>query len=125
MLLYKNMDIWKHGKYIDMWSLVHFLSGYNLFLLFFSLGYEFIHAMVFSLILLLAWEIFEWVTKIIEPSLNVMADIVVGFLGFLFAGYLHNILNLSFSYLYFGIILGVTITLSVWGFLDFLKRGYR
>lgn len=119
------MDIWKHGKYIDMWSVVHFLSGYCLFLLFYIMDYEFVHAMFFSIFLLILWEFFEWITDIIEPSLNVIADLIVGFSGFMFGWFLHYFLNRPFDSIYLGFALGITLTLSLWGFYDFTKRGYR
>lgn len=119
------MDIWKHGKYIDMWSTVHFLSGYSLFLIFNIIGYDLLHSMIISVSLLILWEFFEWITDIIEPSLNVMTDIIVGFLGFSLGWFLHYFLDQQFDVIYLGFIIVVTLSLSLWGFLDFLKRGYR
>lgn len=117
------MDIWKHGKYIDLWSVVHFLSGFVLAGLWYVFGFGFIPAIVGSIFLLLLWEIVEEVTKIIEPSINVIFDIITGFLGFLFGAYIFYIKSESLIYLYAALVLSVS--LGVWGFLDFLKRGYR
>ncbi len=117
-----KMDFWKHGKYVDMWSVVHFLSGYNLFLFFNLWGLDLVYSLIFSVILLLLWEVFEWSVKIIEASPNVIMDIVIGFLGFVFGWFIHNILNLESSILYFIIILSMTIVLSISGFLKFLKK---
>ena len=118
------MDIWKHGKYIDTWSVVHFLSGFLLSVLFYKLGYEFLTAAIFSLVALVAWEGFEWAVKIIEPSINVIMDLIIGFAGFLLGAYLYYLINFPVGN-YFYIILAVSIALPTWGFLDFLKRGYR
>jgi hypothetical protein len=119
------MDIWKHGKYVDLWSLVHFLSGFLLGAIFFALGYTFLTALLLSTILLLLWEAFEWLTKISEPSVNVAMDMVVGLAGFLAGAYLYYFLDVPFEMLHFSILLTATLLLSLWGFFDFLKRGYR
>lgn len=118
------MDIWKHGKYVDTWSVVHLLSGFLLAGMFYRFEYSFLQAFIFSTLLLFAWEAFEWLIKIIEPSVNVMVDIIVGVFGFLIGAYLFYALQGSFS-LFFYPVLVTTTALSLWGFIDFLKRGYR
>ena len=119
------MDIWKHRKYVDMWSIVHFLSGFLLVTVFNWLDYTFTSALLISTILLLAWEAFEWVIKIIEPSINVVMDMVLGLSGFFVGVYLYYFLNKPFDATYFWTILIIVMLLSSWGFFDFLKRGYR
>jgi uncharacterized membrane protein YeaQ/YmgE (transglycosylase-associated protein family) len=118
------MDIWKHGTYVDMWSVVHVLSGFLLAALFYKTGYRLVPALVSSALLLIAWEAFEWLAKIIEPSINVAVDIVVGLIGFSVGVMIFYILGKPFE-IYFYPILILTIALSVWGFIDFKKRGYR
>lgn len=118
------MDIWKHGTYIDLWSLVHLLSGFLLAGVFYGSGTGFLQAFIFSALLLIAWEMFEWVVKIIEPSLNVMVDIIIGLVGFFVGGYLYYKLGMPFAQSFYPILM-VTLALSTWGFVDFLKRGYR
>lgn len=119
------MDIWKHGKYIDTWSLVHFLSGTILVSIFYLIGYQFTTALILATVLLFVWEIFEWITKIIEPSANVIMDIIFGLAGFFTGAYFYYFLEKPFEMSYFAALLLITAFLSLWGFLDFLKRGYR
>lgn len=118
------MDIWKHGAYLDTWSFVHFLSGFISVGIFYKIGYEFVLSLIFSFLILIAWEFFEFLIKIIEPSMNVLLDVIVGLLGILFGTYVFYFLNGHFN-IYFYSALIITIILSVWGFTDFLKRGYR
>ena len=118
------MDIWKHGKYLDLWSLVHFLSGFVLCGLFYWLGSGFIWTLVYTTMLLILWEIFEFLIKIIEPSWNVAVDILVGLVGFFSAAYLYFWRG-SFDTSFYLVMVGITIAISLWGFLDFLKKGYR
>ena|SRR3989344_2277427 len=118
------MDIWKHGKYLDLWSFVHFLSGFVLGGLFYWLGFGFLWAFIYSALLLILWEVFEFFIKIIEPSVNVTVDIVIGLVGFFLAAWFY-FLKTGFDLpIYLGGV-GLTLLLSLWGFLDFLKRGYR
>lgn len=119
------MDIWKHGKYADLWSVVHFLSGFLLGAIFFAVGYTFLSALLTSTVLLFLWEIFEWMVKISEPSINVMMDMVFGLAGFLVGAYVYYFLDMHFEVIHFWVILTITLLLSLWGFFDFLKKGYR
>lgn len=117
------MDIWKHGTYVDLWSIVHLLSGFVLAGLFYMADISFVVAIIASIFILLFWEVFEEITKIIEPSINVVVDIIVGFLGFLVGAYVFYVSHQSSAYAFAALLL--TIGLAAWGFLDFLKRGYR
>ena len=118
------MNIWKHGKYLDLWSLVHFLSGFLLCGLFYWLGLGFIWAFVYSTFLLILWEAFEFIIKIIEPSVNVTVDILIGLIGFFLAAWFYFLSNKFDASIYLALV-GITFAISLWGFLDFLKRGYR
>lgn len=117
------MDIWKHGTYIDLWSVVHLLSGFILAGLFSFFEVSFVVAIIISIFILLLWEVFEEVTKIIEPSINVVIDIIIGFSGFLVGAYMFYVLKQPAVYAVIAALCAVG--LAAWGFFDFLKRGYR
>lgn len=119
------MDIWKHGRYVDLWSLVHVLSGALLGSGLFGLGYGLMTVIVLSLFLLAAWEVFEWAVRIIEPSPNVLVDMLAGALGMGAACYWHYALANGFSVPQFTVLLFATLALALWGFLDFHFHGYR
>ena len=119
------MDFWKHGRYLDGWSVVHFLSGFVLGCLFYWLGLGFPSAFIASLACLFAWEGFEAAIKIIEPSPNVFVDVIVGILGFFLAAHLYFFGGAPFSPVLCFIALAATVILSFLGFRDYLKRGYR
>lgn len=118
-------DIWKHGKFVDMWSVVHLSSGFLLSGFLYWMGYSFELSLILAVAALVAWEGFEWLTRIIEPSVNVFVDIIIGMVGFLVGAYLYFGGARSFDPVDFWIVLAVTLVLSLWGFLDFKKRGYR
>lgn len=117
------MDIWKHGTYVDTWSIVHFLSGFLLAGISLKLGLGIVTALLISTVLLVSWEAFEWLLKIIEPSMNVMMDIIIGIAGFFTGAYL--MMNYQGFEWVFYVALVATVGLSLWGFFDFRKRGYR
>lgn len=118
-------DIWKHGKYVDTWSVVHFLSGFLLTAACYWAGLDLRDSLTLSLALLLLWEAFEALMRIIEPSPNLIADIVIGLLGSFLAALMYFYLALTLVPLVFYILLAVVVGMSLWGFLDYLIRGYR
>lgn len=119
------LDIWRHGRYVDLWSLVHILSGALLAGIFFYLGLNLFWSATFALIVLLGWEFFEAVIGIGETVGNVVMDIILGMAGYLGLAYLHYYGGLLFDWRNYLILLLLTLILSAWGFVDFLKRGYR
>lgn len=119
------MDVWKHGTFIDLWSLVHLFSGVLLASGLYGLGFGLTFATLISVVLLIAWEVLEWKMKIIEPSINVAVDIGIGILGFGIGAYWHYVLVTPFSVIEFSILLFVTLSMALWGFIDFNFRGYR
>ncbi len=119
------MDIWKHGKYLDTWSLVHFLSGVLIADGLYGMGYSFLASLLISVVAITIWEIYEWVTGIIEPGANVLVDLLVGGAGFALGSAYHYYWSMPFSKIGFYTLLSVTLALSLWGFFDFIKRGYR
>ena len=119
------MNTWKHGQYVDLWSLVHLLSGSLLCILLASLGLGFLLALLLVTALLCLWEVYEWLLKILEVPTNVAADLVIGMAGFLLAAYWHYFLGNAFP---LGVVLALgilTALLSLWGFSDLVRRGYR
>ncbi|MBU2103638.1 hypothetical protein KKD81_02845 [Patescibacteria group bacterium] len=119
------MDIWKHGAFVDGWSVVHFLSGFFIALLFYTIGFSIVLTVLCTLAALVLWEVYEWILGILETPPNVAADIVLGSLGAGVALYFYFfrgetlpewlLLTLFFSML----------ALSLWGFIDQYKNGYR
>ena len=119
------VDIWKHGTYLDLWSIVHILSGALLASVCFYFGFNFFWSAVVTFFLVVLWELFEVLLKINEPKKNMLMDIIIGMVGFYIVGYLHFSKGWPWSSEFFFSLLFVTLGLSFWGFLDFTKRGYR
>lgn len=118
-------DIWKHGKYIDLWTVVHILSGALLAGIFYYLGLDLFWSATYTLVVLLGWEFFEALVGIGETVGNVVMDIIFGMAGYLALAHLHYFEHWGFDWRAYLSLLFVTLFLSLWGFVDFLKRGYR
>ena len=75
-------DIWREGKWLDMWSVVHVLSGVSI-----GLGLYFLHlgavaSLALTFVSLVAYELWEAMVKIEEAPTNRCMDVVVGMVGF-------------------------------------------
>lgn len=79
---HNKKDKWIGGKYIDLWSLVHFLAGtlWGFFPSLFGLSV----ILVFPALLAVAvsWEFFELHHGITEKKSNSLSDITVSIVGF-------------------------------------------
>src|SRR4051812_8275826 len=84
---------WHEGKYADLWSFVHFLSGIvggtGLLLIHVPESYAWATAVTLTIV----WEIYEWKTGMGEDIQNVLADILLGIsggaVGYLYVRHLH------------------------------------
>jgi hypothetical protein len=116
-------DIWREGKYIDLWSLVHLLSGFILAGWLSFIGAP-LHASVgIATIIFAVWEIFEHVYKI-EVTSNQITDLIVNYVGF-FIFYLTRDLFLRGAVSVVAITTIITLLLSLSGFLAFMRRKTR
>lgn len=75
-------DIWREGKYLDLWSVPHFLSGIVLGLIMHFLNYQAVPTFIIAFLILVAYEMFEVIVKIEETRMNRVLDVVVGMVSF-------------------------------------------
>jgi membrane protein implicated in regulation of membrane protease activity len=113
---FKRTDIWREGKWLDLWSVVHFLSGAC-----FGFGMYIVHfdavASVFLVLLsLVAYELWEAMVRIVETPQNRVMDVVVGMASFL-PTFFFFVPSLSASELLpaFVAVLAINIALSYFG----------
>jgi len=118
-MLKKNswtVNIWKEGRYIDIWHVNHFTAGLLMggipVFLPFSLWFGFL----ISLIGMLAWEYSEVVRDLYEFPINKTLDVVTGVVGFFLMYRVYvwvgHPLDLSIFYILFLIF----IIIEIWGF---------
>jgi hypothetical protein len=76
---------WRERKFIDLWSLVHFLGGFAIGGILILLDFEPYIAGAIAAALFAGWEIFEILAKIHEHGSNRISDIVIDYSGFFLA----------------------------------------
>jgi hypothetical protein len=113
---FERTDIWREGKWLDLWSVVHFLSGISV-----GLGLYFLHfgafaSTDFALLSFIAYEMWETVVHIEEDPTNKFMDVVVGMASFLPSFFLlAPELSHASLILTFGSVLVVNVVMSVFG----------
>lgn len=121
-----KVDIWKEGKYFDLWHVNHFLAGLLLANLTLFLKIELWIGFTFSLTLMLAWEVFEIVKKIEETKFNRCFDVIFSVASFFLVIYLNQnyLLTTGLNILfYFSLILW--LILESWGYWAYKIRSRK
>ena len=65
---FARTDIWREGTWLDLWSVVHFLSGSSI-----GLGFYFLHfgkaaSLVLALLSLISYEMWEVIVQLRAPQ---------------------------------------------------------
>ena|SRR3989338_3419759 len=103
------MNIWREGKYLDLWSVNHFLSGVVFAGWMFVLGSNLLVTFILYLAISMGWEIFEIFHKVKEDIGNKMIDVAIGVMGF----FLIYILNADGSFNLYSLIAVTIIYISM------------
>jgi uncharacterized protein YacL len=81
-------DLWREGAWLDLWSVVHVLSGLLLGFFFYYLDIHAIFGVLLAVLVLTVYELFEMFVEIYEAPTNRFMDVVVGIVGYLLAFFL-------------------------------------
>lgn len=120
--LLERTDVWREGKWLDLWSVVHVLSGMSFGFGMHLFPWEPSASVVIVLVLLIAYEMFEVIAEIEETPTNRFMDVVTGMVGFLPVYFLlvphmtHDVWYGSFA-----MVLSVNIGMSVIGWMESRK----
>jgi hypothetical protein len=121
-MLNKIEEYWKEGKYFDLWSVNHVLTGVMLGGVLFGFGVPFAITLWISLALFIAWEIFEITSDVKEHILNLLMDVVFDLVGLFFSAWVYLTLKKSFSPLVW-ILLALTLTIfTLRGYIAYRRR---
>ncbi len=80
---YERTDIWREGKWLDLWSVVHFLSGMSIGFAFYLVELGAVASVIIVFLGLTAYEMWEKIVGIEEAATNRVMDVVVGMVSFL------------------------------------------
>lgn len=112
----KRTDIWREGKWLDLWSVVHILSGISMAFILFQFHFGAPASIVLAFLLLVSYEMWEAMVKIEETPTNRFMDVVVGMVSFLPVFFLFvPQLSLQQSIVIFGFVFISNVLMSVFG----------
>jgi hypothetical protein len=113
---FERTDIWREGTWLDLWSVVHFLSGISIGLGFYFLHFGALASVVIALLALIAYEMWEVIVQIQETPTNRFMDVVVGMISFLPTFFLlAPRLSPTSLILAFMLVLSANIIMSIFG----------
>ena len=115
-LSFVRTDIWREGKWLDLWSVVHFLSGLSVALGLSVFDFGLWPTFIIATLLFIAYEMWEAVVKIEETPQNRFMDVIVGQASFLlaYAIGIPEVWAWDF-FVAFGVILAVNLALAALG----------
>ena len=114
-----KFDIWQEGKYLDIWSIVHILTGVLIGGFIIILGVNFWIGLGLTTFLLILYEVGEVVGGVKETFANIVVDVIIGIFGYLFAWFFYGKFKTvkerkNFKKIIW-ILFSVVILLSIWG----------
>ena len=113
---FRRTDIWREGTWLDLWSVVHLLSGVLIGLGFYFLHIDELASIVIALTALICYEIWERIVQIEEALTNGFMDVVVGMAGFVAAFFIFGPALSSASFVpVFLCVFAIDIVMSVFG----------
>lgn len=114
---FERTDIWREGKWLDLWSVVHLLSGVSVAFSIAWLGFGFPASAVIAFLLFVAYELWEAMVKIAETPQNRSMDVVAGMVSFVPTFFLVQGVSGSPLILASGLVLTVNVVLATFGWL--------
>ena len=119
---FERTDRWREGKWIDLWSVVHFLTGMSLGLGMLLFRFGTTSSVIIVFLLLVAYEMWEAMVKIEETPQNRFMDVVVGMASFLPTFlFLAPALSRYQLILLFGFVLTANVVMATLGWLESRK----
>lgn len=113
---------WKEGRYIDLWSVNHILSGVVLAALLFNFSVGFWPAFIFATILFVGWEVYEVLVGIKEHTSNMVMDVVCDLAGFLYVAFAYFVQGEPFTWMGTALVFVDFMAMNLWGYLAYQER---
>jgi len=112
------MNIWKEGKYIDLWLIPHLLIGILLGQLFLLINFNLTISLIIILALAIIWELFEIIIKIKEAIPNKIIDVLAAIVGFYIIKYLYLSFDIFKNWISFFILLIIYSVITIHGLVS-------
>ena len=114
---FERSDIWREGKWLDLWSVVHLLSGMSFGLALGVLGLGTTASIVIAFLVFVLYETWEAMVRIVETPQNRFMDVVVGMMSFVPTFFFSQRLPTTFFILVFGPTVTVNVVMATLGWL--------
>ena len=114
---FERSDIWREGKWLDLWSVVHLLSGTSFGLALGVLGFGTAASILIAFLSFVLYETWEAMVKIEEAPQNRFMDVVVGMASFVPTFFFSQGLPIASFILAFGFILTANIVIATLGWI--------
>jgi len=114
---FERSDIWREGKWLDLWSVVHLLSGMSFGLALGVLGLGTTASIVIAFLVFVLYETWEAMVRIVETPQNRFMDVVVGMMSFVPTFFFSQGLPTTFFILVFGPTVTVNVVTATIGWL--------
>jgi len=114
---FERSDIWREGKWLDLWSVVHLLSGMSFGLALGVLGLGTTASIVIAFLVFVLYETWEAMVRIVETPQNRFMDVVVGMMSFVPTFFFSQGLPTTFFILVFGPTVTVNVVMATLGWL--------
>ncbi len=109
-------DFWREGKYIDLWSVPHILSGTHFGFVPLIFSIELFPLALVTLVLLVLWEWFERrFLGVLEAFSNGCVDVVLGIAGFAAAYATVFVVEPLVAWAIVGVTAVTNLALNIWG----------
>lgn len=113
----RRTDIWREGKWLDLWSVVHLLSGASVGFVLYFFHFGTVASIILALFSFISYEMWEIIVKIEETPTNRFMDVVVGMVSFLPTFFLAPFLSETHFITVFGIVLTANVVMGVFGWI--------
>lgn len=122
----KEKDFWGEGDYLDGWSIIHLLTGLLIGMLINLLDVSsstFLKILPLILLLLILWEIIEYLFLDVEETIpNIILDVILGLIGALIGFYMDVVISRYVKTILFVLLLILYIILHIWALWDHFKK---
>lgn len=117
-IAFERTDIWREGKWLDLWSVVHLLSGASVGFALYFVQFGAPASTTLALVLFTAYEMWEAMVGIEEYPTNRFMDVVTGMVSFVPAFFFVSpaLSGVQFWEV-FGAVLGLNIALATLGWV--------
>lgn len=117
--------MWEEGDYVDAWTIPHILSGAWAAGISIFLGLDFWVGLLVSILVMIAWEVFEVWKGIHEWLGNKIADVVTGVIGFLIVYPIQIKIDYWERIFLFSWIFIVYLSFVIFGYIAYLRKSGR